>query len=212
MKHRVEKGPWNDMELRLLDSLTSPAAVQAFLDSIPYSADPIYRSPRSVMRDRKAHCFDGALFAAAALRHLGHPPFIVDLQAVRDDDHILAIFGVNGHLGAVGKSNFVGLRYRDPIFGNLRELVLSYFEFYYNLEKEKTLRGYTEILDLSSLDELAWMTNDDRLEEIADKLDQIPCVKLLSEEMIQGLVPVDDRSYEAGMLGVNEAGLYKPGH
>jgi hypothetical protein len=211
MKHEAEGFPWERQELLLLNSLPSPATVQTFLDSIPYSADPIYRSPRSVMRDRKAHCFDGALFAAAALRHLGHPPLIVDLQAVRDDDHILALFQTNGHWGAVGKSNFVGLRYREPIFENIRELVLSYFEFYYNLEKEKTLRGYTEILDLSSMDELSWMTNDDRLEEIAAKLDEIPSVKLLSEHMISDLVLVDDRSYAAGMLGVNQAGLYKPG-
>jgi hypothetical protein len=212
MKHGSAKLPWNAEELRLLDTLKTPAGIQGFLDLIPYSADPIYRSPRSVMRDRKAHCLDGALFAAAALRHLGHPPLIVDLQAVRDDDHILAIFQANGHLGAVGKSNFVGLRYREPIFRNLHELVLSYFEFYYNLEKEKSLRGYTEMLDLSLMDDLNWMTSDDRLEEIAAKLDEIPSVKLLSEEMIRNLVPVDDRSYEAGMLGVNEAGLYKPGH
>jgi len=200
---------WTEEELQLFACLRSPGEIQAFLDSIPYSADPIYRSPRSVMRDRKAHCFDGALFGAAALRRLGHPPLIVDMQAVRDDDHLLAVFKRDGRWGAVAKSNFVGLRFREPIYRSLRELVISYFDAYYNLESEKSLRGYTTPLDLRRMDSLNWMTSDERLEIVADRLDHIRSYRLLTDKMIEQLVPVDKRTYDAGMLGVNPDGLYK---
>jgi hypothetical protein len=183
--------------------------IQGFLDGIPYSADPIYRSPRSVLRDRKAHCFDGALFAAAALRSLGHPPLIVDLQAVRDDDHMLAVFKRDGCYGAVAKSNFVGLRFREPIYRSLRELAVSYFSDYYNLERERTLRAYTAPLNLARLDHLAWMTSDELLEQVADRLDRSRRFPLLTDRMIESLTPVDQRTYDAGMLGVNPDGLYR---
>jgi hypothetical protein len=197
-------------ELRLLRPLSSPERIQAFLDEVPYSADPIYRAPRSVMRDRKAHCFDGALFAACALRRIGHTPRLVDLRAVRDDDHVLAIFERHGHFGAIAKSNFVGLRFREPVFRNLRELALSYFEVYYNTLAEKTLRAYSMPLDLRPFDRLGWMTEDAGLAAIAKKLDAIRHFPLVSKAMIAGLARVDERSFKAGLVGVNEAGLYRP--
>lgn len=201
---------WTQAEARVLDTLTSPDRIQAFLDSLPYSADPIYRSPRSVLRDRKAHCFDGALFAAAALRRLGHPPLLVDLKAHRDDDHIIAIFWRRGHVGAVAKSNFAGLRFREPIFRTLRELALSYFPAYYNLDGEMSLRAYSVPLDLRRLDDLRWMTCDDRLEAIATRLDRIRHHALLTPDQVAALTPIDRRSYEAGMLGTDMAGVYVP--
>lgn len=201
---------WTREEARVLDTLTSPDRIQAFLDGIEYSADPIYRSPRSVLRDRKAHCFDGALFAAAALERLGHPPMLVDLRAHRDDDHIIAIFRRHGHVGAVAKSNFVGLRFRDPIFRTLRELALSYFPAYYNLDGEKSLREVSVPLDLRRLDPIRWRTSDDRLGEIATRLDRIRHYPLMTPDLIASLAPIDRRSYEAGMVGTNLAGVYVP--
>lgn len=201
---------WTKEEARVLDTLTSPDRIQAFLDGIEYSADPIYRSPRSVLRDRKAHCFDGALFAAAALERLGHAPLLVDLRALRDDDHIVAVFRRDGHVGAVAKSNFVGLRFREPIFRTLRELALSYFPAYYNLDGEMSLREYSVPLDLRRLDPIRWRTSDDRLEEIATRLDCLRHYALMTPDMIASLAPIDRRSYEAGMLGTNMAGVYVP--
>src|SRR5438128_1298491 len=107
---------WSAQERAVLDRLDSPAAVQAFLDAVPYSTDPIYRSPRSVLRDRRAHCFDGAVFAAAALERLGHAPRLVNMRAFQDDDHVIAIFQRDRRYGAVATSNFVPLRYREPVF------------------------------------------------------------------------------------------------
>ena len=201
---------WTTEDLEFLASLKTPFGIQSFLDTLPYSEDPIYRSPLRVLRDEKAHCFDGALFGAAALRVLGHKPIIIELIAVRDDDHLLALYKMNGYLGAVSKSNFSGLRFREPVFKTLRELVLSYFEGYFNVNREKTLRAYTVPLNLSQFDPLNWMTRDDGLEIIADKLDRIQKRQIVTPDTAANLSPVDDRTYRAGMLGANQAGLYRP--
>jgi len=200
---------WTRAERRILSRLKSPLDIQEWLNSIRYSSDEFLRSARTVMRDRIGHCCDGAFFAAAALRHLGHPPLLVDLRAVRDDDHVLAVFRRRGFWGAVAKSNFVGLRYREPIFRTLRELVLSYFEDYFNEHGEKTLRSYSVPVDLSRWDRLEWMTRDENLEEVSSRLDTARHIPVLSQRQIDELAAVDARSLKAGMVGTVKAGLYK---
>jgi hypothetical protein len=198
-------------ERQTLYGLTSPPKIQKFLDTIQYSTEQIYRSPLRVLRDRIGHCFDGALFAAAVFRRNGYPPLILDmLPNRRDDDHLLALYRYKGYWGAVAKSNFSGLRYREPIFRNLRELVLSYFEQYYNLAREKTLRGYTRPLNLITFDRYPWMTQDEPLDRIAKKLDYIRKFSLLTRSMISRLSPVDERSYRSGLMGADRKGLFKP--
>ena len=194
----------------LLAGLDSPASIQAFLDSIPYSSDKFYRCPRRVLRDRRAHCFDGALMAAAALRRLGFPPLVVDLYAERDDDHMLALWQCDGCWGALAKSNFVGLRFREAVYQSLRELVMSYFEVFYNVLGEKTLRGFTVPLDLSLLDGLAWMEDDGGLETIAERLDALDRTPVMTAGMVAGLSRLDPLSWQAGRLGSDPAGLYRP--
>ena len=198
-------------ERREVGELTSPRRIQDFLDGLLYSADPFYRCPLRVLRDRTAHCFDGALFAAAMLRFLGHPPLLLDmLPNDRDDDHVLALFKEDGHWGAVAKSNFAGLRFRDPVYRTLRELVMSYFQDFYNVEGEKTLRGYTVSLNLSAFDEAKWMTLDAPADDIAERLDGLRRFRLLTDRMEARIAPVDERSLRAGLQGANEAGLWKP--
>ena len=199
-------------ELTLWKSLDSPAKIQAYLDQTPYSPQDADRSPLSVMREHMAHCLDGGLFAAAALRRLGFPPFILDMQPDPgvDDDHVLAIFRINGFYGAVAKSNFVGLRYREPIYRSLRELVLSYFEDFYNLNGIKSLRYYTRPINLAAYDHLNWEWSDEKLTVIENRLKVLKLNPLLSKKMAAGLLPVDDLSYKSGMLGTNLDGVYKP--
>ena len=200
-----------DPEKAIMAKLTDPNKIQLFLDELPYSADTFYRCPLQVLQDKTAHCFDGALFAAAALRQIGYPPLILDMiPNQRDDDHLLALYKQDGHWGAIAKSNFVGLRFREPVYRNLRELVMSYFEQYYNVEREKTLRRYTVPLNLERFDKFNWMTMPDHLEKIADKLDQIRRFDLLSGKMVKRLSLLDQRSYQAGLMGVNEKGLFRP--
>jgi hypothetical protein len=200
-----------DTGQRTISRLTSPATIQAFLDDIPYSTDDFYRCPLRVLRERTAHCFDGAVFAAAMLRRLGRPPLILDLLSNgRDDEHLLALFKVDGHWGAVAKSNFVGLRFREPVYRSLRELAMSYFEQYYNIEREKTLRGYTGPLNLRRFDRFDWMTKDEPMELIARRTDEIRRIDLLPPGLAERLSPVDERSYQAGLTGADPNGLFKP--
>jgi len=201
---------WTAGEKKILSQLKTPKKIQEFLDGLEYSAESLYRSPRSVLRDGKAHCFDGAVFAAAALRAIGHPPLIMDMQAVRDDDHVLAVFRKNGCWGSIAKSNFAGLRFREPIHRTLRELVLSYFESYYNLNREKTLRRFTQPQNLSAYDKHSWMTNDGAMDLIGEKLCVVKTQTLMTPAMIRGLHPVDQRAFDAGMLGANMSGIYDP--
>ena len=198
-------------ERQFFETLTTPAKIQAFLDSIPYSTELLYRCPLRVLRERVAHCFDGALFAAAALRRLDYPPIILEMVPNgRDDDHLLALYKRNGHWGAVAKSNFVGLRFREPVYRSLRELVMSYFEQFYNVEREKTLRSYSLPLNLKGFDKWNWMTSDESLEHIAQRLDRVRKIAILTQPMISNLSLVDERSYRAGLFESNEVGLFKP--
>jgi hypothetical protein len=201
----------NKAEYKFLKTLANPTRIQAFLDEIPYSTEPVYRCPLRVLREHIAHCFDGALFAAATLRGLGYPSLILEMVPNgRDDDHILALYKRNGHWGAVAKSNFVELRFREPVYRSLRELVMSYFEQFYNVEREKTLRSYSLPLNLKAFDRWKWMTSDESLERIAKRLDRVRKIPLLTQPMVSNLSLADERSFRAGLFASNEAGLFKP--
>jgi hypothetical protein len=192
-------------ECRVLRRLNTPEKIQRFLDAeVAYNKEPhgaTCRSPRRVLADRTAHCLEGALFGAAALRVHGDPPLLLDLEAVRDDDHVLAIFRRRGHWGAIAKSNYAGLRYREPVYRTLRELVMSYFEHYYNLEAEKTLRGYSRPVNLARFDGMGWMTAEADLWAISDYLFSIPHRPLLARGLECRLGRVDKRLYQAGLVG-----------
>src|ERR1043166_7595736 len=188
-------------ELRKLRSLKTPAGIQKFLDDLPYNLSYAARSPKKVLHDRTASCLDGGIFGAAALRVLGFPPLIFDLEAEQDTDHVVAIFKVRGSWGAVAKSNFTGCRYREPVYRNLRELAMSYFNVYFNLRFERTLRRYSRPVDLARFDRLNWMTTDKSVWFIAEHLCEIPHIRLLTSKMAQNLTRLDSRSVRAEMLG-----------
>jgi hypothetical protein len=199
-------------ELNLFHSLDSPVKIQAFLDTVEYPATERNRCPVNVMRDRQGHCLDGALFAAAALRRLGYPPRLVDIfpHPGMDDDHVLAVFQKNGCWGAVAKSNFVGLRYREPVYRSLRELAMSYFEFFFNVDGVKTLRTITRPVNLAKLDHLGWECQDSGADTVEHRLLSLRRFPLISADMAAGLELVDPLTYKAGTMATNPAGLYKP--
>ncbi|MGO9317069.1 MAG: hypothetical protein ACLPXT_11300 [Terracidiphilus sp.] len=193
-------------EMRVLKALKTPERIQRFLDTeIAYNKEPkgdTIRSPRRVLRDGVAHCFEGALLGAAALRVQGYPPLLLDLEAERDDDHVLAIFRQQGHWGAIAKSNYSGLRFREPVYRSLRELVMSYFEHYFNLKREKTLRRYSRPVNLKRFDRIGWMTAEEDLWAISEYLEKIPHVELLGKNgAVRRLARVDDRLFAAGLAG-----------
>ncbi len=185
--------------------LDSPEKIQRFLDcEIAYNKEPdgaTCRSPRRVLRDRLGHCMEGALFGAAALRMLGHPPLLLDLEAVRDDDHVLAVFQSRGLWGSIAKSNYAGLRYREPVYRTVRELVMSYFEHYYNLRKEKTLRRYSRPVSLLRFDRIRWMTAEEDVWAIPEHLCVVAHRPLLPSGAERRLGRVDDRLFAAGLVG-----------
>lgn len=191
-------------ETALLRRLDTPAKVQAWLDAIPYNVEKdgeTLRSPRRVIRDRTAHCAEAAFFAAAAFRVHGRPPLVVDLEAVRDDDHVIAAYRDRGLWGAVALSKFAGLRFRAPVYRTIRELALSYFEDYYNWDGERTLRAYSRPVDLTRFDRISWMTSEDDLWPIVERLAEVPHVRLFDRSTERGLPRLDPRSYAAGIHG-----------
>ena len=164
---------WTKEEKEFLKSFNDPWSIQIFLDSIDYNPAYECRSPRWVIRKRSAHCFEGALFAAAALDFLGYKPLIVDMKAFNDDDHVIAVFREDGYWGAVAKSNFTSLRFREPVYRSLRELIMSYFDFFFNIYGEKSLRSYSLPFNLTSLNSRNWATTDEDLEYIGDKIESL---------------------------------------
>jgi hypothetical protein len=200
---------WNKEELKILRSFNSPESIQAFLDRIPYNPKGTCLSPRGVMRYHKAHCMEGALFAAAALEFIDFKPILVYIIAVRDDGHALAIFKKNGKYGSLSKSNCSGLRYRSPIYRSIREVVLSYFDNYFNRKRELTLRAYTHPLYLTNKLFSNWQTRESDLDDISDYIDTLRTYTIVTSEEAKSLRLVDDRLFKAGMLGTNKKGLYK---
>jgi hypothetical protein len=188
-------------ELRLLRKLSTPWKIQKYLDELPYNKEhggETCRSPRRTMRDRTGHCFEAALVAAAALRVNGHPPLILDLESVRDDDHVIAVCRIDGLWGSMAKSNYAGLGFREPVYRTLRELVMSYFEHYYNLKGEKTLRAFSRPVNLSRFDRMNWMTAEEDVWEIPEYLTTIPHTKILATKR---RMYMDKRLYAAGLVG-----------
>src|SRR5437868_8294737 len=188
-------------EARQLRALKTPAGIQRFLDTLPYNLRFDARSPRKVLHDETASCLDGGIFAAAALRMLGYPALIFDLEAERDTDHVVAIFKVRGHWGAVAKSNFTGCRYREPVYHSLRELAMSYFNIYFNLRGERTLRRYSRPVNLARFDHLNWMTTEKPIWFVAEHLCDIPHISLLTQAIEKNLTRVDRRTMQGEMVG-----------
>jgi hypothetical protein len=193
-------------ELAQLRRLSTPVKVQAFLDrEITYNTEPhgaTCYSPSTVLEKRLAHCMEGAMLAAAALRMHGHPPLIVDLEATRDTDHVLAVYRQYGCWGAVAKSNYSGLRFREPVYRTIRELALSYFEDYFNPRREKTLRGYSRPVNLRRFDRLEWMSTKEPLWQIPTYLCEVRHTPLLPPDAERRLQRMDSRLFAAGCLGM----------
>ena len=196
--------------LKGMNDLNTPREIQDYLDDLQYIAEERNRSPVNVMKDRQAHCLDGGILAALALHRLGYPALIIDLvpQPNTDDDHVLALFRIDGFWGAVAKSNYAGLRFREAVFRNLRELAMSYFEKFFNASKEKTLRAYTRPLDLASCQPYAWLNDEEALKKVISRFYNYKPIPLISRKSAALLTPVDERSYMAGTYGTDPDWIY----
>ena len=187
-------------------SLKSPFAIQEYLDSMPYIGEERDRSPLNVMLDGQCHCLDGGFVAALALWQIGFRPLLVDIvpDAGKDDDHVLALYQVDGRWGALAKSNYVNLGLREPVYKNLRELVMTYFEHYVSIHREKSLRGYTRPLDASRYTHLNWAWDEQGANILYHKhFYGRKSIPLITKQMAKRLSRVTDRAYAAEILHTN---------
>ena len=188
-------------EFRTLRSLKTPARIQGFINELPYHNADTAWSPRRVLREHTAHCLEGALLAAAALRVNGFPPLIMDLEGIQDSDHVLAVYRMDGCWGTIAKSNFSGLRFREPVYRNLRELAMSYFDDYFNYRGERTMRTYCKPINLARFDRLNWMTTEKPTWFVPQLLLEVPHTRVITEKQARRLTRVDARCFQAGTLG-----------
>lgn len=193
-------------EIKLFKKLNTPAKLQDFLDSIPQNFEvnaETYYSPRTVLRKKTAHCFEGACFAAAVLQYHGKRPWLLDLRVMKgrgDVDHVVALFKVGKFWGAISKTNHNCLRWRDPIYTSVRELVLSYFHEYFDDFGRKNLREFAGPVDLGQFNSRHWQTSVDELDFLVDFLDKYRHEKILTPEQARALRKADAIEIAAGKL------------
>lgn len=202
------KNIFTKSENDFLKSNGNPELIQKFLDSLPYRCESVHLPAISALRDHQAHCFDGSLLAAAALRRNGYKPYIIDLCAVRDDDHLICAYQWRGHWGAVAKSNFPGLRFREPIYKTPRELVMSYFELYFNLKGEKSLRKFSKPFALPDVRKLDWETDLDAIDIFLKKLERTAHYSIISAAQINHLTKMSKHLMLSQMSGVELDGAH----
>ncbi len=191
-------------ERSLFQKLNSPKKIQDFLETIPANFElggDTLISPRKVIGEQKAHCLEGALFAAAVLWFHGHKPIIMDLQpGPKDDGHTVALYKIDERWGAISKTNHAVLRFRDPVYKNPRELVMSYFHEYFLDSGLKTLRTYT-VLDLSKIKK-NWIVDEENVWYIDKALDHAEYISLINTKATRNLRRADLVEIEAGKLVV----------
>jgi len=190
-------------EISLIRRLNSPAKVQDFLNSLKFNFEkrgPTLKSPISTLRTKSAHCMEGALLGAYVLSRHGFKPYIMYLKATKADlDHVIAPFKIGGCWGALSKTNHAVLRYREPVYRNLRELVMSYFHEYFLNSGEKTLRQYSELLNLNDF-EKGWEVAHEDLWGIDEELDKIKHFDILPKSAIKQLRRADKVEIIAGQV------------
>lgn len=201
-------------ELRTLRRLDTPRKIQDFLDAVPMNFEPdgdTCRSPRMVLRDRRAHCLEGAMLAASALRQHGRKPLVMDLETTDDDyDHVVALFRDGSRWGAISKTNHAVLRYREPVYRTVRELALSYFNEYFLDDGRKTLRRFSGPVDLSRFDRRGWMTAEDDVWYVEKYLYAVRHFPILSRAQIAALRPADPVEIRAGKIVEWRDGAHGP--
>jgi hypothetical protein len=190
-------------EFSVLARLSTPEKIQGFLDALPANFETggqTLLSVREVLRQRRAHCIEGAMLAACALWVHGEPPLLMDLRAERDYDHVVALFRRGGCWGAISKTNPPLLRWRDPVYRTLRELAMSYLHEYANKRNQKTLRSYSRPFDLRGLDPEVWVTSGKNCWNIGEAVDDIRHYRLITKKQARMLRLRDAIERKAGAL------------
>lgn len=195
----------SETELRILEPLNTPGKIQDFINTLKRNFElqgDTCLSPRSVLRTGQAHCVEGALLAAVALRLHGRRALVVEMVATADDDsHMLAVFKDRGYWGTITQTNHAVLRYREPVYRNIRELVMSFFhEYFLNENGKKTLRSYTKPLDLSIFDKRGWVTAEEDIGYVPEYIEELHHYELLESWQIRNLRPAEAVEIQAGSI------------
>ena len=195
---------FNKKEMKTFKKLNSPKKIQDFLNKIPINFEPegdTCFSPRKVLQEWRCHCIEGALLAAVALRFHGYKPLVVDLKTTKDDfEHVIAVFKQHGKWGAISKTNHAVLRYREPVYKDIRELVMSYFHEYFDNKGRKTLRSFSLPVDLSRFDKKGWMHSPEEIWYIAEHLAEIKHIPILNRKQIANLRKADKIEIDVGKM------------
>jgi hypothetical protein len=187
-------------------SLKTPFAIQQYLDSLTYIGEERDRSPLNVMLDGQGHCLDGGFLAALALWQIGFQPLLIDIvpDPGKDDDHVLALYRIEGRWGALAKTNYINLGFREPVYKNLRELVMTYFEHYVSIHREKVLTGYTRPIDASRYTHLQWAWDEAGANILYHRhFYGRKAIRLITPGMVKRLSPVTEKAYQAETLHTN---------
>ncbi|MGH6891333.1 MAG: hypothetical protein ACREEP_03640 [Dongiaceae bacterium] len=194
----------SEREFSILKRLSTPQEIQDYLNAIPINHEiggQTILSVREVLRQRRAHCIEGAFFAACALWVHGEPPLVMHLDCdLSDFPHVVALFRRGGHWGAISKTNGTPLRYRDPIYRSLRELVMSYFHEYYNKRGHKTLRSYSGSFDMRRIASENWVTSEKSCWAAHERLADFRHYPLVSARQIRMLSRRDPFERRAAKL------------
>lgn len=200
---------WTAGERKFLKSLSTPHKIQQYLDDLIYNPHNSAASPRYVMMSGDGHCLEGGFLAAAALELQGHKPLMVDLVAHNDDHHVLTIYKAKTGWGSISKSNTTLLRGREPFHKSVRELVMSYFPFYFNTKGQLSLYAYSDPINLNRYNHLNWRTSDENLEEMGMSFSELPHYEIVSISKLTKLPKVKAKLQEACFLGADVNGLFK---
>ncbi|PIN93623.1 hypothetical protein COU54_02375 [Candidatus Pacearchaeota archaeon CG10_big_fil_rev_8_21_14_0_10_31_24] len=196
----------NEEEIKIFKKYNSPSKIQDFLDSLKINFEEEGKdtcmSPKMVLKSGKAHCMEGAIIAAAMLRFHGYPPLLLDLEATPEDfDHVVTLFKIEGFWGALGKTNHGVLRYREPVYRDIRELVMSFFhEYFLNKNGKKTLRAYAGPIDLKRFDNLNWIGSEEEVWFIPEYLANVKHIQILTKKQIKNLRLAHPIEIEAGKI------------
>lgn len=191
-------------ELKLLKSLKTPKKIQDFLETLKINFElngDTCMSPKMVLETGTAHCAEGAILAASAFRLQRQKPMLVDLEVNKHDDaHVLTVFKQYGYWGAITKTNHAVLRYREPVYKTIRELIMSYFHEYFTDDGKKNMRSFSMPVDLSRFDKLGWMTSKEDIWYIPDYLEKTPHKLIVTKAQIANFRKADDIEIKAGKL------------
>lgn len=184
----------------------TPAAVQNLLNTLRMrtpGTEPIVRSPEAALTAGEASCMEGALIAVAALYAQATPVWLLDLKVdtrANDVDHVVALFKQDGLYGAISKTNHGVLRYREPVYKTVREIVMSYFHEYFIEDGTKTLRSFSKPYDVVQKHGTTWMHSSEDLYEIAYTLDHSPHTNIAPAAVFKKLRKADPIEIQAGSL------------